>query len=59
MTDPTPNGTQPTQQTESAISAGMAAGDTEAVMRAVATADVVVPQGGVVINGETPPATKV
>jgi hypothetical protein len=46
MTDPTPNGTQPTQQTESAISAGMAAGDTEAVMRAVATADVVVPQAG-------------
>ncbi len=46
MTDPTPNGTEPTQQTESAISAGMAAGDTEAVMRAVATADVVVPQAG-------------
>lgn len=44
MTDPTPNGSSPSQQTESAISAGMAAGDTEAVMRAVASSDVVVPQ---------------
>jgi hypothetical protein len=41
MTVPNPNGSQPT---ESAISAGMAAGDTEAVMRAVATSEVVVPQ---------------
>jgi len=39
------------QQTESAIAAGMAAGDTEAVMRAVAASDVVVPQTGAV-NGE-------
>jgi hypothetical protein len=43
MTVPNPNGSQPT---ESAISAGMAAGDTEAVMRAVATSEVVVPQAG-------------
>lgn len=43
-TDPSLNGAEPTQQTESAISAGMAAGDTDAVMRAVAGADVVVPQ---------------
>ena len=53
-----PNGDQPVQpddatqpsrsaqQTESAIAAGMAAGDTEAVMRAVAASDVVVPQTG-------------
>jgi hypothetical protein len=49
MTVPTPNGAQPTPstpQTESAIAAGMAAGDTEAVMRAVAASDVVVPQAG-------------
>ena len=45
-----PNGDGPTpmnpsaQHTESAIAAGMAAGDTEAVMRAVAHSDVVVPQ---------------
>jgi hypothetical protein len=44
MTVPSQNGNQPSQPTESAISAGMAAGDTEAVMRAVAAADVVVPQ---------------
>lgn len=31
-------------QTEAVIAAGMAAGDTESVMRAVATAEVVVPQ---------------
>ena len=43
MTAPSPNGSEPTQpiqtaeETESAIAAGMAAGDTEAVMRAVAT----------------------
>ena len=54
MTVPSPNGDHPvppdpsTQQTESAIAAGMAAGDTEAVMRAVATSDVVVPQTGAV-----------
>lgn len=41
MTVPSPNGSQPT---ESAIAAGMAAGDTEAVMRAVAASEVVVPQ---------------
>jgi hypothetical protein len=58
MTVPSPNGDQPVprddatqqtgsaQQTESAIAAGMAAGDTEAVMRAVAASDVVVPQAG-------------
>ena len=44
MTVPSPNGSQPAQSTESAIAAGMAAGDTDAVMRAVATSDVVVPQ---------------
>jgi hypothetical protein len=43
MTVPEANGQQPT---EAAIAAGMAAGDTEAVMRAVATCDVVVPQAG-------------
>ncbi len=36
-----PNGQEPT---EAAIAKGMAAGDTEAVMRAVATSQVVVPQ---------------
>jgi type III secretion system (T3SS) SseB-like protein len=41
MTTPHADGSQPT---EAAIAAGMAAGDTEAVMRAVATSDVVVPQ---------------
>lgn len=41
MSTPHANGQQPT---EAAIAAGMAAGDTEAVMRAVATSDVVVPQ---------------
>jgi SseB protein N-terminal domain len=41
MTTPQANGQQPT---EAAIAAGMAAGDTEAVMRAVATSQVVVPQ---------------
>jgi hypothetical protein len=42
MTTPQANGQNPT--TEVAIAAGMAAGDTEAVMRAVAASDVVVPQ---------------
>ena len=58
MTVPSPNGDHPVppeestqpiqsaQQTETAIAAGMAAGDTEAVMRAVAASDVVVPQAG-------------
>ena len=32
------------QQTEAVIAAGMASGDTESVMRAVATAEIVVPQ---------------
>ncbi len=40
--DSTPTGSQ----TEAVIAAGMAAGDTEAVMRAVATTEVVVPQAG-------------
>jgi type III secretion system (T3SS) SseB-like protein len=40
MSTPYPDG----QQTEDVIAAGMAAGDTEAVMRAVAGTDVVVPQ---------------
>jgi hypothetical protein len=40
MTTPHPDG----QQTEAVIAAGMAAGDTEAVMRAVAASEVVVPQ---------------
>jgi type III secretion system (T3SS) SseB-like protein len=45
MTTPLPDG----QQTEDVIAAGMAAGDTDAVMRAVAATDVVVPQTS---NGE-------
>lgn len=44
MTDPTTGATQPSQLVETAIAAGMASGDTEAVMRAVAGSDVVVPQ---------------
>lgn len=44
MTVPSPDGNQASQRTESAIAAGMAAGDTEAVMRAVAGSEVVVPQ---------------
>ncbi|MGH8892250.1 MAG: SseB family protein [Actinomycetes bacterium] len=44
MTVPSQNGNQPAEPTESAIAAGMAAGDTDAVMRAVAASDVVVPQ---------------
>ena len=42
MTAPQPD----SQNTEAVIAAGMAAGDTEAVMRAVAVSDVVVPQAG-------------
>jgi hypothetical protein len=55
MTDPSPNGTQPlpTEPVVAAITAGMAAGDTEAVMRAVAAAEVVVPQA--VVDGEPAP----
>ena len=40
MTVPYPQG----EQTEAVIAAGMAAGDTDAVMRAVAASEVVVPQ---------------
>jgi len=43
MTQP-PDANQPGQLVESAIAAGMAAGDTDAVMRAVAGSDIVVPQ---------------
>ena len=42
------------EQTESAISAGMASGDTDAVMRAVANSDVVVPQADVPAGEEAP-----
>ncbi len=44
MSTPTSSDNDPT---ESAISAGMASGDTDAVMRAVANSDVVVPQASV------------
>lgn len=47
----TPHGSEPT---ESAISAGMASGDTDAVMRAVANSDVVVPQASVAPGEEAP-----
>jgi hypothetical protein len=40
--------------TEAAIAAGMAAGDTESVMRAVATAEVVVPQAASADPGGVP-----
>jgi len=43
MPSPELNGTAPV---ESAIAAGMASGDTDAVMRAVASIDVMVPQAG-------------
>ena len=43
MTIPHANGTAPV---ESAIAAGMASGDIDAVMRAVASIDVMVPQAG-------------
>ena len=42
------------QQTEAVIAAGMAAGDTESVMRAVATAEIVVPQAGGAEPGSVP-----
>ncbi len=45
------------EQTEAVIAAGMAAGDTDAVMRAVATSEVVVPQASVA--GEHRPARRV
>jgi hypothetical protein len=41
-------------ETEKAIAAGMAAGDTEAVMRAVANSDIVVPQAQVTPGDEAP-----
>jgi hypothetical protein len=57
----TPNGSGPNDSsahssdpTESAISAGMASGDTDAVMRAVANSDVVVPQASVAPGEEAP-----
>ena len=40
--------------TETAIAAGMAAGDTEAVMRAVANTEVVVPQASIPPGDEAP-----
>ena len=42
------------EPTEAAIAAGMASGDTEAVMRAVANSDVVVPQAVVEPGDEAP-----
>ena len=59
MTDPSLNGNQPQQPqssgsaVETAIAAGMAAGATEAVMRAVATTQVMVPQAAPA-GGEVP-----
>lgn len=50
MTAPYPQG----EQTEAVIAAGMAAEDTEAVMRAIATTEVVVPQAGGAEDGELP-----
>jgi hypothetical protein len=50
-TTPSPNGQQPTEAT---IAQGMAAGDTEAVMRAVATSEVVVPQAAAAPGEEQP-----
>ena len=56
----TPNGSSPhgsthgNERTESAISAGMASGDTDAVMRAVANSDIVVPQANVPPGEEAP-----
>lgn len=45
------------QAVESAIAAGMAAGDSEAVMRAVAGSDVVVPQASGGPDGHAPDGT--
>lgn len=57
----TPNGSGPNDfrasggdPTEAAISAGMASGDSDAVMRAVANSDVVVPQASVEPGEEAP-----
>ena len=52
----TPHGSTPSgnEHTESAISAGMASGDTDAVMRAVANSDIVVPQATVAPGEEAP-----
>jgi hypothetical protein len=51
MSTPSSDSTRPT---EDAISAGMATGDTDAVMRAVANSDVVVPQAAVTPGDEAP-----
>ena len=51
MSTPSSNGQQPV---ESAIAAGMASGDTDAVMRAVANSEVVVPQAAVTPGEEAP-----
>ncbi len=53
MTTPA-NSSTPGQQTEAVIAAGMAAGDTDAVMRAVASAEVVVPQTATPEDGGVP-----
>ena len=50
MTAPYPQG----EQTEAAIAAGMAAEDTESVMRAIAMTEVVVPQAGGSDDGGLP-----
>jgi hypothetical protein len=50
MTAPTPEG----EQIEAAIAAGMAAEDTAAVMRAIATTEVVVPQAASADDGDLP-----
>ena len=54
MSTPTNSANSANEPTESAISAGMASGDTDAVMRAVANSDVVVPQANVPPGGEAP-----
>lgn len=51
MSTPSNDSARPT---EDAISAGMASGDTDAVMRAVANSDVVVPQAAVAPGDEAP-----
>jgi hypothetical protein len=51
MSTPSNDSARPT---EDAISAGMASGDTDAVMRAVANTDVVVPQAAVAPGDEAP-----
>ena len=54
MSTPTNSANSANAPTESAISAGMASGDTDAVMRAVANSDVVVPQANVPPGDEAP-----